>query len=386
MILAHRAERRERRRSAPVPKAAIAQVRSAPTARLSTPVLTAWQMPQWQRTLCQWPMKPLEATHDIPEEDVKLQAPLTFVGPVPHEVTDEQEVNAVCEEHAVAPSHESEALNQGAEDQQSGLKAEEVSSELLVHLDEQHPKPPTVTDNLSASAEADKESETSSDQVVQGLNKPVEDTYPRQGSTSPESAQCPSPAFPESETADKSLPHALPSSATTGAGETEQCRNIETSLSIGPPSDGQPVPVISDPPREPPSPVREVSRDSDSMLGIVQPLTPPPLELSVSHGNSLHSPSPTYKEQDSHSINPLWQHAMEGLPDGSQRETVSDVVKVAATNELNILSGADDDDDDQTHIASPVARPASVSSNDHADTEHLYEACLAQFTSEFVLR
>ena len=387
VILAHHAERlerRERRQLDPTPKVSAPQAPSVPTARLFTSAVPAWEVPQWQRKLRQWPAtRVVEATQGEPEEamQLQLQPPPTHVGLLPHEMADVmQKSNAVCDKHVIATSPDTEALHQNAEVEQIGLKAKPVSSDLPVHRDKQQSKPQTKIANLScSSADADRESKTISDQLVH----PVEETPSRQVSQSSEAAQAPSPALLESDATRKPASPTLPPTATDGAEKLEQCSiNNEQPLSISPPSDDRPVPVTSDTAKESPLPLRELSDDDRHRPTMAQPISTPPLDVFAGHDNFVHSPSPTFEEQGGHGINPLWQVALGGIPGDSMKETVSDV-KNTATNELNILSGADDD---VTHPVAPVEGAASASRYDHADVEQLYEACLAQLTSDFVLR
>lgn len=383
VILAHRAERSERRRLVPLPEDSKAQSCSMPTTRLAIPAVAAWQVPQWQTKLRQWPTRPLEAVQEVPAKVVKLHPP-PYTGHVPSIVTDVRELNADGDEHTIAQACETEALSQDGGDPQYGLKAKTSPNDLLVHLDEQHPKPVALFGYSScASEEGDNEAPTSSSQMVQGSSRPAEETYSRQGSQSSESAQCPSPAFTNSEATGKPVSCALPSPATAVADKSEQCSGIEQPLVISSPFDGLPVPVISDTPKETPVRTHELSDDNDSRPGNEQPLTTEPLDMLVRHGNSLHSSFATNQEQDSNDVNPLWQFAMGGLPDNSQTVSVAEV-KDTDTNELTILSTADADD--QRHLATSVTRPAAVSKCGHADAEPLYEACVTQFNSEFVLR
>ena len=386
VILAHRAERlerRERRKLYPLPKVGTPQACSVPTARLFTPAVPAWEMPQWQRKLHQWPAtRVVEATQGEPEETMELQPPPSHAGLLPHAMADVvQESNAVCDdEHVIATSADTEVLDQNPEVEQSGLKAKPVSSDFPVHHDKQQSEPQTKIANLScSSAGADRESKTASDRIVV---HPVEETHSRQVSESSEAARAPSPALLKSEATRKPVSPTMPPIATDGAKKLEQCStNNEQLLSISPPSDDRPVPVTSDTAKEALLPLRELSDDDRHRPSIAQPSSTPPLDVLVGHDNFVHSPSPTFEEQGGHGVNPLWQVALGGIPDDSQKETVSDVN--TATNELNVLSRADDD---VTHPVTPVEGTASASRYDHADVEQLYEVCLAQLTSDFVLR
>lgn len=366
VILAHRAERRERRRLVLSQEARETQRCSLPTARLATPEVGAWQLPRWQAKLHPWPTRLLEATQDIPAEVMKMQTPPTYSGP--YRIADVQELNAVCDERSIALSCETDAHKQDGGDSSCSLKDEDLSNEWLILENGQHPVPSEECAPSSyTTEETGKQTEISVSHFVQDSSKVVAETFSRRGWQAyqpSESGRHPSPPFLEGEPSGKPDSHALPSIPTAVEESSKQCSNTEQLLDD------------FDTRKESPLLVSEPNDDDGSKLGNIPHFATQSLDISVPSSTATN-----HEQNARYGINPLWQCAVGGDLENSLNITVAE--DDADTNELNILSTADGPV--EVCSSASVVRPSSVSDCSSADAEPLYEACVAQLTSEVML-
>ena len=360
VILAHRAERRERRFLVLPQESHKIQLYSKPTARLATPEVAAWQLPQWQAKLHPWPTRLLEASQDLPAEIITMGSPPAYSGQAPHQITDVQELNDVCDD-SIAPLCETEAHKQDGGDSSCSITDEE-SSEWLLHGNDQHPIPSAACAPSSCTTE-ETDKEISISHLVPSSSKLEEEpnsTQGRQARQPSESVQYPLAPFLKAET--PGIPDSLtiPSVPTAVEEDSKHCSNTQ-------------LVSISGIPKE--SPLLAPEHDDGSKLGSIPKL----LDWSVVHGDPLHLSTATDHEQIAHSdVNPLWQCAKEGT-----LENVTVSANDNESNELNMLSTSDGADEGCSSVS--VIMPSSVPNCGSADVEPLYEACLAKLTSEVML-